>query len=210
MARRLRRELARRARRLKKSCQATALTVAQMARYAAMRYKRAVEKLRILAETCERVKIFWSDTEPFLKAVYAFGEVDPYRTAGPGGTTKAKIRRPPRSGSIFVSALVHAFTSRFRGNVPTTTRARRRPSCTGPLTRQGTHPVPATMRQTERCTTPWMRCHGVYPVPDALDDRLVCRERNGAARHGRHLTTPDPPCGGGTMLAAAASSSLCA
>jgi len=40
-----------------------------------MRYKRAVGKLRILAETCERVKIFWSDTEPFLKAVYAFGEV---------------------------------------------------------------------------------------------------------------------------------------
>jgi hypothetical protein len=40
-----------------------------------MRYKRAVEKLRILAETCARVKIFWSDTEPFLKAVYAFGEV---------------------------------------------------------------------------------------------------------------------------------------
>ena len=40
-----------------------------------MRYKRAVEKLRILAETCERVKIFWFDTEPFLKAVYAFGEV---------------------------------------------------------------------------------------------------------------------------------------
>ena len=40
-----------------------------------MRYKRAVEKLRILAETCERVKMFWFDTEPFLKAVYAFGEV---------------------------------------------------------------------------------------------------------------------------------------
>jgi len=40
-----------------------------------MRYKRAVEKLRILAETCERVKAFWFDTEPFLKAVYAFGEV---------------------------------------------------------------------------------------------------------------------------------------
>ena len=40
-----------------------------------MRYKRAVEKLQILAETCERVKIFWFDTEPFLKAVYAFGEV---------------------------------------------------------------------------------------------------------------------------------------
>ena len=45
------------------------------ARYAVMRYKRAVEKLRILAETCERVKMFWFDTEPFLKAVYAFGEV---------------------------------------------------------------------------------------------------------------------------------------
>ena len=40
-----------------------------------MRYKRAVEKLRVLAETCERVKTFWFDTEPFLKAVYAFGEV---------------------------------------------------------------------------------------------------------------------------------------
>lgn len=40
-----------------------------------MRYKRAVEKLRILAEACERVKMFWFDTEPYLKAVYAFGEV---------------------------------------------------------------------------------------------------------------------------------------
>ena len=40
-----------------------------------MRHKRAVEKLRILAGTCERVKVFWFDTEPFLKAVYAFGEV---------------------------------------------------------------------------------------------------------------------------------------
>jgi hypothetical protein len=40
-----------------------------------MRYQRAVEKLRILAEACERVKFFWFDTEPFLKAVYAFGEV---------------------------------------------------------------------------------------------------------------------------------------
>ena len=40
-----------------------------------MRYKRAVGKLRILGETCERVKIFWSGTEPFLKAVYVFGEV---------------------------------------------------------------------------------------------------------------------------------------
>jgi hypothetical protein len=46
-----------------------------MARYAAMRHRRAVEKLRMLAETCERVKMFWFDTEPFLKAVYAFGEV---------------------------------------------------------------------------------------------------------------------------------------
>jgi hypothetical protein len=46
-----------------------------MARYAAMRYRRAVEKLRILAETCERVKLSWFDTAPFLKAVYAFGEV---------------------------------------------------------------------------------------------------------------------------------------
>src|SRR6266568_240954 len=46
-----------------------------MAPYAAMRHRRAVEKLRILAETCERVKNFWFDTEPFLKAVYAFGEV---------------------------------------------------------------------------------------------------------------------------------------
>lgn len=40
-----------------------------------MRYKRGVEKLRILAGTCERVKMFRFDTEPFLKAVYAFGEV---------------------------------------------------------------------------------------------------------------------------------------
>ena len=40
-----------------------------------MRYKRAVEKLRVLAEACERAKMFWFDTEPFLKAVYAFGEV---------------------------------------------------------------------------------------------------------------------------------------
>jgi hypothetical protein len=45
------------------------------ARYAVMRYKRAVEKLQILAAACERAKIFWFDTEPFLMAVYAFGEV---------------------------------------------------------------------------------------------------------------------------------------
>jgi hypothetical protein len=48
---------------------------ASVARYLAMRHRRAVEKLRILAETCERVKLFWFDTEPFLRAVYAFGEV---------------------------------------------------------------------------------------------------------------------------------------
>ena len=40
-----------------------------------MRHRRAVEKLRILAETCERVKLSWFDTEPFLRAVYAFGAV---------------------------------------------------------------------------------------------------------------------------------------
>ena len=40
-----------------------------------MRYQRAVEKLRILAEACDRSKVFWFDTEPFLKAVYAFGDV---------------------------------------------------------------------------------------------------------------------------------------
>jgi hypothetical protein len=42
---------------------------------APVRCNSPTEKLRILAETCERVKIFWSDAEPFLKAVYAFGEV---------------------------------------------------------------------------------------------------------------------------------------
>jgi hypothetical protein len=40
-----------------------------------MRYKRAVEKLRLLADKCERAKLFWYDTEPFIKAVYAFGDV---------------------------------------------------------------------------------------------------------------------------------------
>src|SRR5260370_16730683 len=66
-----------------------------MARYAAMRHRRAVEKLRILAETCERVKLFWFDTEPFLKAVYAFGEVldgaDPLDAVQVAGT----INLPP-------------------------------------------------------------------------------------------------------------------
>ena len=40
-----------------------------------MRYTRAVEKLRILGEACERLKWFWHDTEPFLRAVYTFGDV---------------------------------------------------------------------------------------------------------------------------------------
>jgi hypothetical protein len=40
-----------------------------------MRYQRAVEKLRILAEACERLKVFPPDGDPFLKAVYTFGEV---------------------------------------------------------------------------------------------------------------------------------------
>ena len=34
-----------------------------------MKYQSAVEKLRTLAEACERAKIFWIDTEPLLKAV---------------------------------------------------------------------------------------------------------------------------------------------
>src|SRR5260370_8484498 len=46
-----------------------------MARYAAMRHRRAGEKLGIVGGKCERGKLFWFDTEPFLKAVYAFGEV---------------------------------------------------------------------------------------------------------------------------------------
>ena len=40
-----------------------------------MSYKGGVEKLRFLAESCVRVMTFWFDTEPFLVAVYAFGEV---------------------------------------------------------------------------------------------------------------------------------------
>jgi hypothetical protein len=40
-----------------------------------MRYKRAVEKLRILADECERLKAFPPDDDPFLKAVYTFGDV---------------------------------------------------------------------------------------------------------------------------------------
>jgi hypothetical protein len=40
-----------------------------------MRYKRAVEKLRLLAEECERVGGFPPDEEPYLVSVYAFGDV---------------------------------------------------------------------------------------------------------------------------------------
>jgi hypothetical protein len=40
-----------------------------------MKYQSAVGKLRTLTEACDRAKVFWFDTEPFLKAVYAFGEV---------------------------------------------------------------------------------------------------------------------------------------
>jgi len=40
-----------------------------------MKYQSAVRKLRTLTEACDRAKVFWFDTEPFLKAVYAFGEV---------------------------------------------------------------------------------------------------------------------------------------
>src|SRR5258708_4276428 len=39
-----------------------------------MRYRRAVEKLRILAEACESVK-GWPPEDPFLLEAYAFGDV---------------------------------------------------------------------------------------------------------------------------------------
>jgi hypothetical protein len=39
-----------------------------------MRYRRAVEKLRILAEACESVKS-WPPEDPFLLEAYAFGDV---------------------------------------------------------------------------------------------------------------------------------------
>lgn len=39
-----------------------------------MRYRRAVEKLRILADACERTKL-WSPEEPFLLEAHVFGDV---------------------------------------------------------------------------------------------------------------------------------------
>jgi hypothetical protein len=39
-----------------------------------MRYRRAVEKLRTLAEACESVKA-WPPEDPFLLEAYAFGDV---------------------------------------------------------------------------------------------------------------------------------------
>jgi hypothetical protein len=39
-----------------------------------MRYRRAVEKLQILAEACESVKD-WPPENPFLLEAYAFGDV---------------------------------------------------------------------------------------------------------------------------------------
>jgi hypothetical protein len=39
-----------------------------------MRYRRAVEKLRLLAEASDRVSV-WPPEDPFLNAVYAFGGV---------------------------------------------------------------------------------------------------------------------------------------
>ena len=39
-----------------------------------MRYRRAIEKLRILAEACDSTKN-WPLDEPFLLAAYVFGEV---------------------------------------------------------------------------------------------------------------------------------------
>ncbi len=39
-----------------------------------MRYRRAVEKLRILAEECQTLRI-WPGEEPFLLEAYAFGDV---------------------------------------------------------------------------------------------------------------------------------------
>jgi hypothetical protein len=40
-----------------------------------MRYRRAVEKLRLLADECEKIGFYPPWDEPFLVAIYAFGEV---------------------------------------------------------------------------------------------------------------------------------------
>lgn len=40
-----------------------------------MRYRRAVEKLRLLAEACEEIKNWPPDEDPFLLEAYVFGDV---------------------------------------------------------------------------------------------------------------------------------------
>ena len=60
-----------------------------------MRYKRAVEKLRLLAEECKRVGDWPPEDEPFLVSMYAFGDVlegaDPLEAVQVAGV----IRLPP-------------------------------------------------------------------------------------------------------------------
>lgn len=60
-----------------------------------MRYKRAVEKLRILAEACEEIGGWPPWDEPYLIAMYAFGDVcdgtDPLEVVHVAGV----IRMPP-------------------------------------------------------------------------------------------------------------------
>lgn len=60
-----------------------------------MRYKRAVEKLRLLAEGCERIGNWPPWDEPFLVEMHAFGEVlegaDPLEVVKVAGV----IRLPP-------------------------------------------------------------------------------------------------------------------
>jgi len=62
-----------------------------------MRYTRAIEKLRLLAEGCERIVGLWKieEEEPFLVAMYAFGDVlegtDPIEVVQVAGV----LRLPP-------------------------------------------------------------------------------------------------------------------
>ena len=62
-----------------------------------MRYARAVEKLKELAQGCERISRLWTieDEEPFLVGMYAFGDVldgaDPLEVVQVAGV----IRLPP-------------------------------------------------------------------------------------------------------------------
>lgn len=60
-----------------------------------MRYKRAVEKLRLLAEACEEIGGWPPWDEPYLVAMYAFGDVlegaDPLEVVHVAGV----IRLPP-------------------------------------------------------------------------------------------------------------------